>query len=79
MTGRCGVDLYDHYPSGVGVVGELDVGAPYDLDGLDDPVRVVLQPILKLLGYGQHGAVQKESPVWTPMASTFSMKQTVII
>ena len=24
------------------------------------------------------GAVQKESPVWTPMASTFSMKQTVI-
>ena len=24
------------------------------------------------------GAVQKESPVCTPMASTFSMKQTVI-
>ena len=25
------------------------------------------------------GAVQKESPVWTPIASTFSMKHTVII
>ena len=25
------------------------------------------------------GAVQKESPVWTPMGSTFSMKQTVIM
>jgi hypothetical protein len=38
-----GVDLDHHDTPGLGIVGELDVGAPDDLDGLDDVVRVLLQ------------------------------------
>ena len=74
------VDLDDHHAAGLRIVGELDVGAADHLDRLDDVVGVLLQPLLQLRGrWSAWARCSSESPVCTPMASTFSMKQTVII
>ena len=39
----------------VGIVGELDVRAADDLDGVDDVVGVLLELLLQLRVDGQHG------------------------
>ena len=52
---RARVDLDDDHAAGLGVVGELDVGAADHLDGFHDPVGVLLQLRLQLRGDGEHG------------------------
>ena len=54
-AGGARVDLDDDHAAGLRIVGELDVGAADDLDGLDHVVRVLLQPRLELLADRQHG------------------------
>ena len=50
-----GVDLNDDDAAGLRVVGELDVRAANNSDGLDDPVGVVLELRLELRINRQHG------------------------
>ena len=37
-------------------MGPLDIGAANDLDGLHDPIGLLLQPFLHVLRDGQHGS-----------------------
>ena len=53
--GGAGIDFDDDNPVCLGVVGKLDVGAADDADGLHDGVGLAFQPVLNLLGNGQHG------------------------
>ena len=58
--GGARIDLDDHHPAGLRVVGKLDVGPADDLDGVHDVVGVPLQALLQLRRDGQHrrGAVR---------------------
>ena len=40
-------------------MGELDIGTADDLNGFDNPVRIILKPLLKIWRDGQHGGSAK--------------------
>ena len=68
----------DHDPAAAaGVDRELDVGpAGLDPDGPQDGQGVVAHLLVLAVGQGHLGATVTESPVWTPIGSTFSIEQT---
>ncbi len=53
--GGAGIDLDDHHPPRVGVVGELDVRSSDHLNGFHDVIGVLLQPLLEFFGNREHG------------------------
>ena len=54
--GSTGVDLNNDDTVGLGIMGELYVGAADDLDLVYDPVGLLLQTVHDLLGDSQHGS-----------------------
>ncbi len=48
------IDFDDHDSAGLGIMGELDIGATDDLDCFDNGIGIALQAFLKLLADGQH-------------------------
>ena len=55
-TGGSGVDFNNNNTIGFRVVGELYIGAADDLNAFHDPVGLLLQTLLAVLGYGEHGS-----------------------
>ncbi|OPZ72446.1 MAG: hypothetical protein BWY80_01130 [Firmicutes bacterium ADurb.Bin456] len=58
-TGCAGINFNDNYPVRFRVVGELDIGSPYHINGLYHGIGIFLQPLLQFRAYGQHGGSAK--------------------